>query len=81
MGKPILVRCRVSQGMFSDEAVVEIKRKDGQLVSFTVPLSKVEFEPEERLLARLLRDTLVQLPTNYHDTIPVAEDVLIPAGS
>ncbi len=73
MGKPILVRCKVVDGMFSDEVVVEIRRSDGTSAFFTVSRSAVE---DGRLKALLLSPSLVQIPTSYRDTVAVADEAL-----
>ena len=79
MSLQILVHCTsVSDGMFSDEAVVQIKDRGGEAVYFTVPRS--ELDPQGRLRAILLETGRVQLPTNYRDTVAVHRDALDLAG-
>jgi len=67
--KEVLVECDVFEGMFSDEAVVEVAD-----FSYVVPKSNVQGNPGQRgrVKARLVTRSdgeWVVLPTNYADTI------------
>lgn len=68
--KEVFVECEVFEGMFSDEAVVEVAD-----FSYVVPKSKVQGQPGQRgrVKARVVSRSdgeWVVLPTNYADTIP-----------
>lgn len=70
MSENVQVECEVFEGMFSDEAVVELAD-----VSYVVPKSNVIGKPggRGRLKAQLVTRSdgkWVVLPTNYADTIP-----------
>jgi len=78
MAQPVLVRCKVRDGVFSDEVVVEIRYKDGRAASFTVPRSDLQ---GNRLRAVLLGKSLVMLPTAYPVTILVDDGALEQARS
>lgn len=70
MGTEVLVECEVSQGMFSDEAIVEVADQ-----AYVVPMSEVRMTPGSKrgtVRAKLVKNTngeWVVLPTNYSDSI------------
>lgn len=74
----VFLICKVSRGMFSDEAVVELPREGRRQIIFTVPKSNVESDANGngKLKALLLtrgEEKWAKLPTTYGDTIPVDE--------
>lgn len=70
MGTEVFIECGVSEGMFSDEAIVEIAER-----SFIVPKAEVRPGPDPqrgRVRARLVSNQggeWVVLPTEYSDSI------------
>ena len=77
MGTEVLVECGVSEGMFSDEAVVEVAKR-----SFVVPAStvKVMGDKRGRVRARLVKSPdreWIVLPTVYSDSIPISSAVIV----
>jgi len=79
MSKEVYIACNVQEGMFSDEAVVEVS---GEF--FVVPKSEVRNwengrgEVRAKLFARDEKEWLV-LPTNYSDSVPRRSDVVLVA--
>jgi hypothetical protein len=73
MGQEVLVECDVFEGMFSDEAVVEVADQ-----SYIVPKDQVTVGTDRtkgRVRARLVgnaEEKWIVLPTNYSDSIPAA---------
>lgn len=77
MGTEVLVECGVSEGMFSDEAVVEVGKR-----SFVVPANTVRVigEKRGRVRARLIKSSdreWIVLPTVYSDSVPSSSAVIV----
>jgi hypothetical protein len=78
MGEEVFVECDVTEGMFSDEAVVELADQ-----AFVVPKASVRFASESkrgRVRARLVKNDLgewIVLPTNYSESIPSKAAVIV----
>ena len=77
------LKCRVSNGMFSNERMIIVHRKGNGSVEFFVPQESVEGEGED---ARVQVEVLDRkdskwavLPTPYRDSIPINEEELVPS--
>lgn len=76
------LKCRVLNGMFSDERVIVFRRRSGEEYSAFVPASKVRggLDSEGDVAVDVYQDngvTWVVLPTEYSDNLPVnSEDVV-----
>lgn len=80
--RSVKVRCSVFKGMFSDEAVIVVRRKGGGDREFIVPKMKVSGEfggPGEVRANEFEHNSSkwVVLPTDYNDMLPVDDRDLI----
>ena len=78
MGTDVFVECEVTEGMFSDEAVVELADR-----TFVVPKATIQSGASDRrprVRARLIKDggkEWIVLPTVYSDSIPRTEATIV----
>lgn len=79
MSREVYIACNVQEGMFSDEAVVEIADQ-----WFVVPKAEVRNwksgrgEVRAKLFVRDKQEWIV-LPTNYSDSVPRRSDLVLVA--
>ena len=75
----VLLKCKIGQGMFSDESVAEIRLLDGRIISYFVPSDAV-VSGENVKVEVFKREGVswVTLPTAHpHNAIPVRNEDLI----
>ena len=73
------LQCRVSDGMFSDERAIIVRRRGNGTVGFFVPMQFTRGDSRVRVKVFQRGDcTWAELPTPYHDSIPVEENELDP---
>jgi hypothetical protein len=79
MSQQVYIACNVQEGMFSDEAVIEIADQ-----FFIVPKSEVrnwnngKGEVRAKLFVKGKEEWIV-LPTNYSDSVPRRSDLMLVA--
>jgi hypothetical protein len=84
MPREVFLRCTIKEGMFSDEVVVEVRRKKGGSQTFVVDKTAVNVDAEGcgRVRASVVRrndTTWAVLPTEYRETIPAMDEDLVEA--
>lgn len=73
------LRCRVTDGMFSNERTVVIRRRGNGTVAFFVPAQSTEGGSRVRVrVFHRIDGAWAELPTPYHDSIPIEEKELDP---
>lgn len=77
------LRCSVSEGMFSNERVIIVRRKGNGSVEFFVPQESVQGKGDNgRVQVEIFErpdSKWAVLPTPYRDSIPVDEAELVPS--
>ena len=78
------LKCTIAKGMFSGELVVVFTSETGQEISVFVPkeVVKGDIDGEGKVKVRVFDDKgkrWVVLPTPTADTVPIADENLVPA--
>ena len=78
------LRCKVFQGVFSDEVAVRVSPKEGDEIAFVVSRNEVVGDHDQpgKIRVRVYREGPIAwavLPTENHMIIPVNDSDLVPA--